>query len=51
MIQQGGPIDPRRAHQVINTLTIEWFDRHLKGKGRTVEQLAEAFPEVRIVAH
>ena len=50
LIQQGGPIDPRRAHQVINALTIEWFDRILKGKGKTVEQVAEANPEVRIVA-
>jgi hypothetical protein len=50
LIQQGGPIDPRRAHQVINALTIEWFDRNLKGKGKTVEQVAEANPEVRIVA-
>ena len=51
MMQQGGPIDPRRAHQVINALTVEWFDRHLKGQGKTVEQVAELYPEVRIVGH
>jgi hypothetical protein len=50
MSGQSGPVDIRRAHRIINRLTVEWFDRILKGKGRAVEQLQGEFPELRVVS-
>lgn len=44
MGRQAGPINVRRAHRIINALTIAWFDRHLKGKAE--DPLTLGFPEL-----
>jgi hypothetical protein len=44
-----GPIDPRRAHHIINSYTTAFFDRYLMGQPSTVlDGGVEHFPEVKI---
>jgi hypothetical protein len=50
MIQQAGSIAPRRAHRIINEVTLAWFDRNLKGKGPTIEELVTRYPELELRA-
>jgi predicted dienelactone hydrolase len=48
--KQAGPIAPGRAHQLINEITLAWFDRHLKGKPVPVlDDLPGAYPEVEVL--
>lgn len=44
-----GPIDPKRAHKIINTYTTAFFDRYLAGPPSTaLERGGERFPEVKL---
>ncbi len=48
-LRLAGPIDPRRAHAIINTVTLAFFDRYLKGKaGPLLDAPARAFPELEV---
>jgi predicted dienelactone hydrolase len=49
MTKQAGPIAPRRAHAIINAITLAWFDHYLKGKPAGIlENLPAAFSEVEL---
>jgi predicted dienelactone hydrolase len=51
MAEQAGPIAPGRAHEIINAVTVAWFDRYLKGKAAPLlDNLAATYPEVEITA-
>ena len=42
-------IDPARAHEIINSLTVAFFDRYLKGTDSSLlESPSERFPEVTL---
>ena len=42
-----GPMDPVYAHHIINTFTVTFFDRHLKGnKNISISALSKKFIEV-----
>jgi predicted dienelactone hydrolase len=42
-----GPIDAQRAHSIINTYSLAFFDRHLKGRpAELLDRQAEQYPEV-----
>jgi hypothetical protein len=44
-----GPIDPKRAHKIINTYTTAFFDRYLEGPQSTIlDGESEHFPEVKL---
>jgi Platelet-activating factor acetylhydrolase, isoform II len=44
-----GPIDPKRAHKIINTLTAAFFDQYLEGPPSTIlDGGGEHFPEVKL---
>ena len=41
-----GPIDPRRAHDIINAYSLAFFDRHLRGRAAgLIDGLAMRYPE------
>ena len=43
-----GPIDGHRAHMIINSYTVAFFDRHLKGLPATLlGGPVESYPDVR----
>lgn len=47
-----GPIDPWRAHQIINAYSLAFFDKHLKGlPAPLLDGPAEQYPEVRLETH
>lgn len=42
-----GPIDPQRAHAIVNAYTAAFFDRHLRGRAATLlDGPASPYPEV-----
>ncbi|MFN0073535.1 MAG: alpha/beta hydrolase family protein [Chloroflexota bacterium] len=42
-----GPLDKRRAHDIVNAYSLAFFDRHLKGRpGARLDGLASQHPEV-----
>ncbi len=42
-----GPIDPGRAHEIINAVSLAFFDRHLKGApAPLLDDPASTYPEV-----
>lgn len=42
-----GPIDPHRAHTIVNAFSVAFFDRHLKGMAvPLLDRPAERFPDV-----
>ena len=46
-----GPIDRRRAHDIINAFSVAFFDRYLKGRPATLlDGAARAYPEVVLEA-
>lgn len=43
----GGPIEPQRAHEIINTYTLAFFDKYLRGKSSDLLKApSPSFPEV-----
>ena len=47
MIGLTGPIDGRRAHEIINAYSLALFDRHLKGRpAALLDGPATQYPEV-----
>ena len=50
MGKQAGPIAPQRAFQLIDEITLAWFDRYLKGKPAPVlDDLSASYPEVEVL--
>ena len=46
-----GPIDAKRAHNIINAYSLAFFNRHLLGRSETLmDDPARQFPEVIIDA-
>ena len=44
-----GPIDPRRAHDIINAYSLAFFDRHLRGRAAgLIDGLAMRYPEAMV---
>lgn len=42
-----GPIDPHRAHTILDDMSLAFFDRHLKGASAPLlDNPRERFPEV-----
>ena len=42
-----GPIDPRRAHGIVNAYSLAFFDRHLLGRSATLlDGASKQYPEV-----
>jgi predicted dienelactone hydrolase len=49
MLGMTGSLDYRRAYQIINTLTLAFFDHYLKGKPEPIlDDPAGTFPEVEV---
>jgi len=47
-----GPIDVKRAFEIINAYSLAFFDRHLKGESAArFDELLERFPEVTLETH
>ena len=47
-----GPINPQRAHQIINAYSLAFFNRHVKGQHMNMpDELRLAFPEVILEQH
>lgn len=50
MGQQAGPIAPARAFEIINAVTLAWFDKYLKGRPASVlDNLSSQFPEIEVL--
>ena len=50
MSQQAGPIAPGRAYEIINAVTLAWFDKYLKGRpAPLLDNLEATYPEVEIL--
>ena len=50
MGKQVGPIAPQRAFQLIDEITLAWFDRYLKGKRAPVlDDLSASYPEAEVL--
>ncbi len=47
-----GPIDARRAHDIINAYSLAFFDRHLRGRAAgLIDELAKRYPEAIFESH
>ena len=47
-----GPIDPQRAHDIVNAYSLAFFDRHLQGRPATLlDPSASQYSEVLFESH
>ena len=50
MAQQAGPIAPGRAYEIINAVTVAWFDKYLKGRpAPLLDNLSATYPEAEVL--
>jgi pimeloyl-ACP methyl ester carboxylesterase len=50
MAQQAGPIAPAKAYEIINAVTVAWFDKYLKGRpAPLLDNLSATYPEAEVL--